>query len=41
MIATLVPVLALSAVYFVIWLVARRSQTRFYEPRAYLGSLRP
>ncbi|KAJ3497629.1 hypothetical protein NLG97_g1755 [Lecanicillium saksenae] len=41
MIATLVPVLALSAVYFVIWLIARRSQTRFYEPRAYLGSLRP
>ncbi|OAR05637.1 hypothetical protein LLEC1_05327 [Akanthomyces lecanii] len=41
MISTLLPVLALSAVYFVIWLVARRSQTRFYEPRAYLGSLRP
>ncbi|TQV92817.1 DUF221 domain-containing protein [Cordyceps javanica] len=41
MIWTLIPVVALSAVYFVIWLVARRSQTRFYEPRAYLGSLRP
>lgn len=41
MIATLVPVLLLSAVYFIIWLVARRTQSRFYEPRAYLGSLRP
>lgn len=41
MISTLVPVAALSAVYFVIWLVARRTQTRFYEPRAHLGSLRP
>ncbi|KAJ2970213.1 hypothetical protein NQ176_g8296 [Zarea fungicola] len=41
MIATLVPVLLLSAVYFIIWLIARRTQSRFYEPRAYLGSLRP
>lgn len=40
MISTLVPVLALSLVYIVIFLILRRSQRRFYAPRTYLGSLR-
>jgi hypothetical protein len=40
MVSTLVPVLVISAVYFVIFLFFRRSQRRFYAPRTYLGSLR-
>ncbi|KAH7143821.1 hypothetical protein EDB81DRAFT_508218 [Dactylonectria macrodidyma] len=40
MISTLIPILIVSAVYLVIFLLIRRSQTRFYAPRTYLGSLR-
>ncbi|EQK99382.1 DUF221 domain-containing protein [Ophiocordyceps sinensis CO18] len=40
MISTLVPVLAVSLVYIVIFLILRRSQRRYYAPRTYLGSLR-
>lgn len=40
MYSTLVPVLIVSAVYLVIFLILRRSQRRFYAPRTYLGSLR-
>jgi hypothetical protein len=40
MLSTLVPVLIISLVYLVIFLVFRRSQRRFYAPRTYLGSLR-
>jgi mannose/fructose/N-acetylgalactosamine-specific phosphotransferase system component IID len=40
MIDTLVPVLIAAAVYLVIFLIIRRSQTRFYAPRTYLGSIR-
>lgn len=40
MISTLVPVLVISAVYLVIFLIFRYSQRRFYAPRTYLGSLR-
>lgn len=36
MIATLVPVAAMSAVYIVIFLYVRRSQDRFYQPRSFL-----
>ncbi|KAJ6444898.1 DUF221 domain-containing protein [Purpureocillium lavendulum] len=40
MVDTLVPVLVISAVYIIIFLIFRRSQRRFYAPRTYLGSLR-
>ncbi|KAK3939886.1 hypothetical protein QBC46DRAFT_386880 [Diplogelasinospora grovesii] len=40
MVSTLVPVLLISAVYLVIFLILRRSQRRYYAPRTYLGSLR-
>lgn len=40
MIATLVPVLIISLVYIVIFLLLRKSHRRFYAPRSYLGSLR-
>jgi calcium permeable stress-gated cation channel len=40
MISTLVPVLIISIVYLVIFLILRRSNRRFYAPRTYIGSLR-
>ncbi|KAI5459764.1 hypothetical protein BGZ63DRAFT_359976 [Mariannaea sp. PMI_226] len=40
MLDTLIPVLIISLVYFIIFLFMRRSQTRFYAPRTYLGSIR-
>ena len=40
MVSTLIPVLIVSAVYLIIFLVLRRSQRRYYAPRTYLGSLR-
>lgn len=40
MVSTLVPVLIVSAVYLVVFLVFRKSNRRFYAPRTYLGSLR-
>ncbi len=40
MVDTLVPVLVISAIYIIIFLIFRRSQRRFYAPRTYLGSLR-
>ncbi|PHH81683.1 hypothetical protein CDD83_3510 [Cordyceps sp. RAO-2017] len=39
MISTLVPVLVISALYLLFFLVFRRSQRRYYAPRTYLGSL--
>jgi hypothetical protein len=38
--STLVPVVLIAAVYFVIFLILRKSQRRYYAPRTYLGSLR-
>jgi hypothetical protein len=40
MVSTLVPVAVVSAIYFGIFLVLRRSKKRYYAPRTYLGSLR-
>lgn len=40
MVDTLIPVLVVSIVYIVIFLIMRRSQSRFYAPRTYLGSIR-
>lgn len=40
LVSTLVPVAIVAAVYFVIFLILRRSQRRFYAPRSYIGSLR-
>ncbi len=40
MVATLVPVLVISAIYIAIFLVLRRSQRRYYAPRTYLGNLK-
>ena len=40
MVSTLVPVLLVSAVYLVIFLILRMSQRRYYAPRTYLGSLK-
>jgi hypothetical protein len=40
MYATLLPVVLISSVYLVLFLIFRRSQRRFYAPRTYLGSLR-
>jgi hypothetical protein len=37
---TLAPVALVAAVYFVLSLILRRSQRRYYAPRTYLGSLR-
>lgn len=39
MISTLVPVLVVSAVYLLIFLVFRRKEKRFHAPRSYLGSM--
>lgn len=40
LVATLVPTLIVAAVYFVIFLILRRSNARWYAPRTYLGALR-
>ncbi|KAM0462066.1 hypothetical protein ACHAO4_001259 [Trichoderma viride] len=40
MVDTLIPVLAVSAIYIIIFLFLRKSQRRYYAPRTYLGSLR-
>ncbi|KAH8911362.1 DUF221-domain-containing protein [Coniochaeta sp. PMI_546] len=40
MVSTLVPVLVVSGIYIIIFLILRRSQRRFYAPRTYLGNLR-
>ncbi|CAN8102848.1 unnamed protein product [Discula destructiva] len=40
LVSTLVPILIISAVYFAIFLILRRSQRRWYAPRSYIGSLR-
>ncbi|KAK3390278.1 hypothetical protein B0H63DRAFT_110457 [Podospora didyma] len=40
MVSTLVPVLIISAVYFAVFLVLRRSKRRYYAPRTYLGNLK-
>ncbi|KEY66327.1 hypothetical protein S7711_02787 [Stachybotrys chartarum IBT 7711] len=40
MLATLFPVLLISLVYILFFLIFRRSQRRYYAPRTYLGSLR-
>lgn len=40
MISTLVPVLVVSAIYLIIFLIFRRSNRRYYAPRTYLGTLR-
>lgn len=40
MVSTLVPVLVMSGVYIIIFLLIRYNQKRFYAPRTYLGSLR-
>ncbi|ERT02550.1 uncharacterized protein SPSK_04914 [Sporothrix schenckii 1099-18] len=37
---TIGPVAVVSAIYFIIFLVLRRSQPRWYAPRTYLGSLK-
>lgn len=40
MVSTLVPVAITAGVYFLIFIILRRSQRRFYAPRSYIGSLR-
>ena len=40
MVSTLVPLLVISSIYIIIFLVLRRSKRRFYAPRTYLGALR-
>lgn len=40
LVSTLVPVAIVAAAYFVIFLVLRRTQKRWYSPRSYIGSLR-
>lgn len=40
MVSTLVPVAITAAVYFLIFIILRRSQRRYYAPRSYIGSLR-
>ncbi|KAK7420068.1 phosphate metabolism protein 7 [Neonectria punicea] len=40
MVSTLVPVIVVSAIYMIIFLLLRRSHSRFYAPRTYLGSIR-
>lgn len=39
LISTLVPVAAVACVYFIFFLILRKSQRRYYAPRTYLGSL--
>lgn len=40
MVSTLVPVAITAGVYFLIFIILRRSNRRFYAPRSYIGSLR-
>ncbi|KAK0629621.1 hypothetical protein B0T17DRAFT_487473 [Bombardia bombarda] len=40
MISTLVPVIVISSIYLIIFLILRRSKQRYYAPRTYLGSLK-
>lgn len=40
MVSTLVPVAITAGVYFLIFIILRRSHRRFYAPRSYIGSLR-
>ncbi|KAF3767576.1 DUF221-domain-containing protein [Cryphonectria parasitica EP155] len=40
LISTLAPVAVVAGIYFLIFLILRRSQRRFYAPRSYIGSLR-
>lgn len=40
LIATLAPTALVAGVYFIIFLILRKSQRRFYAPRTYLGTLR-
>ncbi|KAG4030571.1 hypothetical protein MFRU_011g00300 [Monilinia fructicola] len=40
LVATLVPTFLVAAAYFVIFIVLRRSNVRWYAPRTYLGALR-
>lgn len=40
MVSTLVPVSITAGVYFLIFIILRRSNRRFYAPRSYIGSLR-
>lgn len=40
MVSTLVPVAITAGVYFLIFVILRRSQRRYYAPRSYIGSLR-
>lgn len=40
LIATLAPTAVIAAVYLTIFLVLRKTQTRYYAPRTYLGALR-
>lgn len=40
LIATLAPTALVAGVYFLVFLILRRSQRRFYAPRTYLGTLR-
>ncbi|KAK2613904.1 hypothetical protein N8I77_000775 [Diaporthe amygdali] len=40
MVSTLIPVAVTAGVYFLIFLILRKSHRRFYAPRSYIGSLR-
>lgn len=40
MVSTLVPVAITAGVYFLVFIILRRSNRRFYAPRSYIGSLR-
>lgn len=40
LVSTLVPTLVVAGIYFVIFLILRRNQKRWYSPRSYIGSLR-
>lgn len=40
LVATLVPTAIIAGVYFLVFLILRRSQRRWYAPRSYIGSLR-
>ncbi|KAF7555800.1 hypothetical protein G7Z17_g1890 [Cylindrodendrum hubeiense] len=41
MVSTLVPILVVAGIYLVIFLLIRRSNSRFYAPRTYLGERSP
>lgn len=40
LVSTLVPTAVVAGIYFVVFLILRRSQRRWYAPRSYIGSLR-